>query len=115
VDVEVLKAALPFLAHPVKGDGYPKWALRQALDKPLPESVVRRKKQGFTFPWQEWMAGTALRQFDEKLKLPGAWQEILRPEALKKWRDAYVSGRAHWRCFWALFVLLTFLDRTDGK
>ena len=112
VDVEVVKAALPFLAHPARGDGYPKWPLRNALQNPLPEAVVQRKKQGFSFPWQEWMSGKVQSEFNEALREPGEWAQIIRPDAARRWQQAYTSGHAHWRCFWSLYVLMRLLSPT---
>lgn len=111
VDVEVVRRALPFLAHPVVGDGYPKWPLRQALDKSLPEGVVRRPKQGFVFPWQEWLRGAVLADFDARRSRPAEWCHLLNPAAVRRWRDAYVRGRAHWSCFWAIYVLMRMVGK----
>lgn len=114
VDVEVVRRALPFLVHPIVGDGYPKWTLRQALDKPLPESVVRRSKQGFVFPWQEWLRGAVLADFDARLEHSAEWRHILNPVAVRRWRDAYRRGWAHWSCLWAIYVLMRMMDRPKG-
>lgn len=115
VDVEVIRAALPFLVHKISGDGFPKWALRQALTKPLPARVVQRPKQGFVFPWQEWLRGKVLMDFETRLANPKPWAQVLNPKALRWWRDAYVSGWAHWSCFWTLYVAMRFLDRRFSK
>ncbi len=115
VDVEVVRGCLPFLAHDFEGDGHPKWLLRQSLDRPLPASVVQRPKRGFVFPWQEWMSGFVLKDFDRKLASPNGWADILQPKSVQWWRDAYVRGWAHWSCFWALYVLMKFLEKTRGS
>ena len=115
VDVEVVRGCLPFLAHDFEGDGHPKWLLRQSLDRPLPASVVQQPKQGFVFPWQEWMSGFVLKDFDQKLASPNGWADILQPKSVQWWRDAYVMGWAHWSCFWALYVLMKFLEKTRGN
>ncbi len=110
VDIEASKCALQFLAHPFEGDGYPKWLLRQTLLHPLPDSVVKRPKQGFIFPWQEWLQGVVLKDFDRMFTEPKLWNDILRIESVQWWRDAYVRGWAHWSCFWAIYVLMKFLS-----
>ena len=109
VDVEVVRTCLPFLARETNGDGQPKWLLRQALKRPLPPEVVARPKQGFTFPWQEWLSGVVLKDFDRRLEAGGDWTQILQPQSVRWWRDAYARGWAHWSCFWALYVLIRFV------
>lgn len=111
VDVEVVKKSLPFLTQPMGGDGDPKWPLRQALSRPLPRSVVHRPKQGFIFPWQRWLRGVVLEEFDRQLAEESAWKICLRPDAVRWWREAYVAGWAHWSCFWAIYVLMKFCGK----
>ncbi len=111
VDVDVLRACLPALRPRTKTDGHPKWLLRQALNKPLPHAVVSRKKQGFSFPWQEWMQGFAMQDMERLLAASQNWDHILNADAIRRWMTEYQAGRAHWRCFWALYVLLRMLDR----
>ncbi len=110
VDTEVLRTCLPHLRKKHQTDGHPKWLLRQALRNPLPSPVVSRRKQGFSFPWQEWMQGFALKDMDRMLEESTCWQSILRGDAVQHWMSEYRSGRAHWRCFWALYVLLKMLE-----
>lgn len=109
VDVEVARAAFRGLAHPVKGDGWPKWLLRQGLKRPLPGDVVCRPKQGFVFPWEEWLRGRVSHDFDRRLEEGGVWTRFLDRTRLKIWKRDYESRRAHWSCFWALYVLMRFL------
>ena len=104
---------------------HPKWLLRQALNRPLPDCTIQRRKQGFTFPWQEWLKGIVLRNFDEKvdthgqspwnsalrayfdekLAAPNGWKQILQPKSVQWWHDAYIEGWTHWPCFWAIYFV----------
>ena len=103
-DIEVFKAALPFLAHKMNGDGNPKWRLRQALNNALPREVSGGGKQGFVFPWHQWLQGFVLTDFD---RCNGASEIIgLERAALQKWRERCVRGQAHWHNLWALYVCL---------
>lgn len=119
VDIEVVKYVLPLLKMPLTdtADHSPKLRLRQALPKPLPNEIVRKKKQTFTLPWQKWLKGKILSEIDEMLLMNNSaeWKEIINPSGFKRWRDAYVAGRAHWRCIWALYVLVTFLISRHGN
>src|SRR5207344_1344962 len=38
-----------------KASVYPKSLLVESLKPMLPDEIVHRKKQGFVFPWKEWM------------------------------------------------------------
>jgi asparagine synthase (glutamine-hydrolysing) len=109
VDAEVLRCALPFLNNLPKGDGHPKWLLRQALKRPLPSEVVQRAKQGFVFPWQEWLRGYVLKDFDRRMH-EGNDLGFFDKARLQWWRDRYVDGWAHWSNFWAIYVLLRFFQ-----
>ncbi len=111
VDVEVARRAIPLLAAPFAGDGAPKWPLRQALRAPLPDAVVRRPKQGFVFPWEEWLRGRVLADFDLRLAAGGAWGEWLDPSGLRGIREGYAVGRIHWSWFWAMYVLMRRMER----
>jgi asparagine synthase (glutamine-hydrolysing) len=111
VDVDVIHTCLPFLAETnLATDNDPKWLLRQSLDRRLPDRVVRRPKQGFVFPWQKWLQGSVSRDFERILSETGTWDQVLQREAVEWWRDAYKCGWSHWSCFWALYVLLRFIE-----
>ncbi len=110
VDMDVFQTCLPFLCNPPAEDKHPKWLLRHSVTKPLPSPVVTRKKQGFSFPWQEWMQGYTLSHLDEMLNAHNPDFEFLNISALRRQRDLYVSGKAHWRCLWGLYVLMRMLS-----
>ncbi len=110
VDIEVARFAFRFLANPVPGDGYPKWVLRHALKRPLPQDVVRRPKQGFVFPWEEWLRGSVCEDFNRRLAQGGVWTRFLDRRKIESWKSDYESGRAHWSYYWALYVLMRFLE-----
>lgn len=113
VDKEVIRTCLPYLGNGFNTDGHPKWLLRQALSSPLPNEVVARPKQGFVFPWQKWLRGFVLKDFDQVLADSNhPIFDYLQREKLQWWRDAYVRGWAHWSCFWALYVLMRFVENS---
>jgi asparagine synthase (glutamine-hydrolysing) len=112
VDETVLQTCLPALAHTSHpADRHPKWLLRQVLDTPLPDPVVTRKKQGFTFPWQDWMTGQVVKEMRELTHSNHPLNACLCVPAVEKVVRDFESGRTHWRCLWSLFVLFKSLQR----
>jgi asparagine synthase (glutamine-hydrolysing) len=109
VDREVVRSVLPHLAQPARGDGYPKWLLRQSLCRGLSSSVVSRRKQGFVFPWQEWLGGEVSRTVDGMLSASGRWSPFLCLGSVGSLCADYVRGRAHWSSLWAVFVASRFM------
>jgi asparagine synthase (glutamine-hydrolysing) len=61
-------AALPGFLKLVPGQGSPlKGLLVDALEVPLPSSVVHRKKQGFVLPWEHWLRHQLRPRIEETL------------------------------------------------
>ena len=109
VDIEVVHAAFQHLGQTHAGDGFPKWGLRQTLDRPLPREVVCRPKQGFVFPWNEWLKGKVLADFDRQLADCTRWKSFLDPRGLQTCRQAYQRNEVHWSQFWGLYVLVRMM------
>jgi asparagine synthase (glutamine-hydrolysing) len=81
----------------------PKALLLAALGDRLPAPIrARRAKQGFTFPFAEWLRGPLRETCAE-------WDRglagLLRPEAVAAVEQAWAAGRAHWSRPWALAAL----------
>lgn len=95
-------------------NGTPKRLLVESLGGLLPESIVRRPKQGFTFPFELWMRGE-LRVFcAERLGPRGLGARgIFRQEALGLLWQSFVDGRpdVSWSRVWHLVVLEDWLRR----
>ncbi len=113
VDREVIRKALGLIDCKNQGDGYPKWWLRQSVKKSLPQDVVKRRKQGFVFPWQKWLKGEVLRQMENKLNEKDNWVCFLKKEGVRKWQNAYKTGWSHWSCLWGLYIAITFLSKDE--
>jgi asparagine synthase (glutamine-hydrolysing) len=78
----------------------PKPLLVRALDGLLPKDVVFRPKQGFTFPFAQWLKR-------EKLHiLIGAGR------AKEHYWRLFEKGQVHWSKPWALAVLQQFKNTT---
>jgi asparagine synthase (glutamine-hydrolysing) len=95
-------------------DGIPKRLLVESLDGLLPEEIVRRRKQGFTLPFEPWMRGP-LRDFCEARLGPerlGA-RGVLRPDRVQALWRRFLEGRrdVSWSRLWVLVALEDWLDR----
>ncbi len=93
--------------------GRPKGLLQAALGDRLPASIrARRAKQGFTFPFAEWLRGPLREQCANWHR---GLAELLRPEAVAAVERAWGAGRAHWSRPWALAVLGGWQLHTQGE
>jgi asparagine synthase (glutamine-hydrolysing) len=95
-------------------NGTPKRLLVDSLRGLLPESIVRRPKQGFTFPFELWMRGELRAFCTERLGTRGLGARgIFRQEALGLLWQSFVDGRrdVSWSRVWHLVVLEDWLQR----
>jgi asparagine synthase (glutamine-hydrolysing) len=101
VDRELLHAAARVPAA-LRQAGPAKRHLRQAPRPPVPEALWRRRKQGFTLPFEAW-----LRSGGIPVALPEhPW---LRAGGVRRVARDFERRRVHWSRLWALLVLRTFL------
>jgi asparagine synthase (glutamine-hydrolysing) len=114
-----LEVRVPFVDHPLVECVWPRLAfhpelmtgkrlLADALDRPLPDAIVRHPKQGFTLPFARWMEGELgpfVRDGMRRLSDAG-WVAPGVPDATwASWRQ----GVSHWSRPWGLAVLGHFL------
>ena len=98
--------------HKVSNQGNAKSLLVQSMKTLLPQNVQRRKKMGFTFPFEIWMCG-ALRSEIEPVLLSGMDQldGILSQKSIDKvWND-FLAGQVSWSRPWALYVLKSWINK----
>ena len=109
VDHELALHVWPALAwHPDLMRG--KRLLHESLERPLPDAIVHRPKQGFTLPFARWMNGELAPIVHDGLRRLAAdgWIASGAPDRL--WND-WQQGRSHWTRPWGLSVLGHFLGR----
>ena len=101
-------ARLAWRAGPGWRDG--KQRFGRAAHDLLPPDALTRKKQGFTFPFEQWLCGPLREQVEERL---GAAPAIFsRQRLLDMWRRFQKDpGRVGWTRPWAIYVLLEYLER----
>lgn len=98
----------------LKRGSYPKQLLVDSLAPLIPDEVVFRKKQGFTFPWESWMKnelkafcsyhirGLASRNFINARALMNYWNQFLLEDKSVRWAEV-----------WLFVVLGYWLEKND--
>ncbi len=110
-----LVTALPDHVKRPNGDGTPKRLLVESLGGLLPDSIVRRPKQGFTLPFEPWMRGPLRAFCEERLGERGlAGRGIMRASEVQRLWQAFITGNSSvsWSRLWTLVTLDAWLDRT---
>jgi len=99
----------------IKKPGYPKQLLVESLGELLPHEIVHRRKQGFVFPWENWMK-TSLRQFcDERLHAIAERDFIDGPRLLQQWQR-FLKGdpSIRWMEIWLFVILSYWLQKNEN-
>jgi asparagine synthase (glutamine-hydrolysing) len=93
---------------------YPKSLLVESLKPLLPDEIVQRKKQGFVFPWNEWMKKD-LRSFCELRLNHVAGRDFIQGHQLKNTWNRFLTGDpdVRWQEIW-LFVVLDYWMERNG-
>ncbi|MEO6960741.1 MAG: asparagine synthase (glutamine-hydrolyzing) [Puia sp.] len=91
---------------------YPKSLLVESLKPMLPDEIVHRKKQGFVFPWNEWMKNE-LRSFCASHIGHMAQRDFIQGEKLILMWNRFLSGDAdiRWQEIWLFVVLDYWMDK----
>ena len=92
--------------------GTPKPLLVNSLTRKLPEFIVRRKKMGFTLPFEVWMRGEMRPEIESVLlsrseKLP----DFISQDGVKKIWNNFLDKRCSWSRPWSLYVLKKWIDK----
>ena len=95
-------------------DGTSKRLLVESLGGLLPETLIRRPKQGFTLPFDPWMRGPLRALCEQRLGDRGlAGRGLLNPFQIQRlWQSFLAGGKdVSWSRLWTLVVLDAWLDR----
>lgn len=105
LDHKLVEAVLSLPARVKTAGQGPKPLLVQAMEDNLPPLIrERRGKQGFTFPFDNWLRGPLRREVETLLH--GATDRgWLSPKGVEETWSAYLAGKVHWSRPWALAVL----------
>jgi len=95
-------------------NGTPKRLLVESLNGLLPDEIVHRPKQGFTFPFALWMRGELQSFCEQRLNEERiAARGLFKPRAVSNlWRN-FLAGRhdVSWSRLWILVVLEEWLEQ----
>jgi hypothetical protein len=84
--------------------------LRDAVSDLPPSIRDRRGKQGFTFPFEQWLAGPLRPKLGELVETAEEHlRDYLRPGVGRLMLTAFDHGRAHWSQPWAFAALCATL------
>ncbi len=84
-----------------------KMLLARSLKKPLPDSILRRRKTGFALPMQRWVSEeirAGRLQWPRSLLHPSASAAIAGLQA------GVATGMIHWSRAWALHCLASWIE-----
>ena len=93
----------------------PKPLLVGAVRAELPEQIIYRKKQGFTFPFEHWLRNQMRDEVEQSIShiTDGPLRGAINPDAaLQVWND-FERGRTSWSRPWSLHVLQRWCERNQ--
>ncbi len=96
------------------GTSPPKPLLVDALRDLIPAEVYRRKKMGFTLPYEHWLRGPLRSQVEDALldgSYGGAASALLDGSEVRNIWKRFCAREAYWTRPWALFVLKSWGER----
>jgi asparagine synthase (glutamine-hydrolysing) len=97
-----------------KAPVYPKSLLVESLKPLLPDEIVHRKKQGFLFPWNQWIRKD-LRSFCDQHIAQMAKRDFIHGDRLQFTWKSFLSGdkNIRWVEMWS-FVVLNYWMNKNG-
>ena len=91
--------------------GSPKGLLVNSLKLKLPDSVVNRKKMGFTLPFDDWMKGKMRSEIETVLLSPSEkLSAFISEEGVRKTWKNFLDNKCSWSRPWSLYVLKKWID-----
>lgn len=93
---------------------YPKKLLVEALGDLLPENIVHRRKQGFVFPWNNWMRKELFAFCDKHVNDINS-RSFMKPGVLQSYWKRFLQNdpSIRWLEIWLFIVLEYWLQRNE--
>ena len=86
--------------------------LVNSLTRKLPEFIVRRKKMGFTLPFEVWMRGKMRSEIESVLLSPSEkLSDFISQDGVQKIWNNFLKKRCSWSRPWSLYVLKKWVDK----
>jgi asparagine synthase (glutamine-hydrolysing) len=80
--------------------------LVKSLERPLPETVLKRRKMGFTLPFQYWLKESLKEEVETTLQERSSiLQEFINQEEVFRLWQGFLEGHYSWQRPWAIYVL----------
>ena len=117
-----LEVRVPFMDHRLvemmfqisgsEKSGIAKSLLIDSMKSLLPTSAIKRKKMGFTFPFEVWMRGSLRAEMEAVLlSKTKPLDGLISQKAIEKvWRH-FLAGKSSWSRPWSLYVLKAWVDK----
>ena len=119
-----LEVRVPFMDHKLveymfrmptqlkKLSSTPKALLVDSMNPSLPDSIVHRKKMGFTLPFEPWMRG-AMKSEMESVLLTNLMplQDLVSQSTVESIWKQFLAGKISWSRPWSLYVLKRWVDK----
>jgi asparagine synthase (glutamine-hydrolysing) len=107
LDADVMALAFSMPGHLKIRNGERKWILKQAMKDVLPESILNRKKEGFSIPMKNWLRRELQPLMRELLSRDRiARRGLFDADAVEQLMDDHVAGREnHAHTLFPLMVL----------
>ncbi len=90
-----------------------KWLLRRLMEKRLPQSVLKRRKEGFDIPAHQWFRGPLKAMLHDTLSTQAvADAGLFNPAVVRRMVDDHLERRAnHGYHLWGLMTLFQWMER----
>ena len=112
MDHKLVEHMFSMPAHLKKFTATPKSLLVNSMQPPLPDSIVHRKKMGFTLPFEPWMRGAMKTEMKSVLLTSvKPLENLISQAATEKIWHQFLAGKISWSRPWALYVLKRWVDK----
>lgn len=107
VDHLLYSAVLPYLDGGFDKN-FPKKILVDAVGD-LPDEIVHRPKQGFTFPFADWMKHGKIKEAVNESLTNKKMEDYFNTTALLNLHDDFQKNKIHWSRVWSISTISRFL------
>jgi asparagine synthase (glutamine-hydrolysing) len=115
-----LELRVPFVDHLLYGSvlpyldygfdkSFPKKILVDAVGD-LPDEIVHRPKQGFTFPFEDWIRNGKMKESINDCLTSSKMTNYFNKNALVNLQKDFEQNKIHWSRVWTMYVSNNFLQ-----